>query len=294
MFQLKKTSIFIGFIFFNLLFITKQSYATTVMFKTNVGDFEVELFDTATPKTVANFLTYVNDGSYDNTVIHRLADGFVVQGGGFGIENVDIGNGVMEDKIVKRPTNAEIENEPVYSNVIGTIAMAKTADPDSATRQWFFNLKDNSSQLDIKSNSGGFTVFGVIRDQGMDVIDVITDKPRLSFAFNDADDNQTFKMRTVTAPLFENDALSVAAAFVSTPLVDYTSTDYDAETHLTLDNLLIIESITVTNADPDSAANLTPVENTLINQQSTSSGGSFNFILLALMGLIVLYKTPKK
>ncbi len=125
---------------------------TLVDFTTNLGNIDLQLTPQATPKTVANFLQYVNDGLYNNTVVHRSAPGFVIQGGGFTPDGGSI------------QTFPPIVNEfsPSRPNVTGTIAMAKTSDPNSATSQWFINLADNSSSLDNTANSGGFTVFGSV------------------------------------------------------------------------------------------------------------------------------------
>ncbi len=139
-----------------------------VKIKTSSGDINVELFDTETPKTVANFFNYAigdpstpndtSDDRYDDTFFHRLVTGFVLQGGGFSFED-----GVTPS-IDNVDTDSNLENEYVpgeRSNTIGTIAMAKQGgNPDSATSQFFFNLADNSSNLD--NQNGGFTVFGKV------------------------------------------------------------------------------------------------------------------------------------
>ena len=95
----------------------KNSDATIVEFQTVMGTFEVNLYDNATPATVANFLTYLNSGAYTNAVYHRSVPGFVVQGGGFAY------NGALPLDVI--PANPSVSNEPVYSNVRGTISMAK-------------------------------------------------------------------------------------------------------------------------------------------------------------------------
>jgi cyclophilin family peptidyl-prolyl cis-trans isomerase len=130
---------------------------------TNLGNIDVILFDEVTPITVANFLAYVRAGRYASSLIHRSIPGFVIQGGGFVLEGNQI---VMVEKY------APIVNEYHLSNVRGTIAMAKLPDnPDSATNEWFFNLKDNSSNLDFQN--GGFTVFGKVTTQSLAVMDAI-------------------------------------------------------------------------------------------------------------------------
>ena len=142
------------------------------------GVKEVLLFDQAgagAPLTVQNFLNYVNDGDYVNTFIHRSIPGFIIQGGGFTIDNLanNLANPANALGII--PTDPPVPNEfsPDRSNLRGTIAMAKLdGDPNSATNQWFFNLGDNSANLD--SQNGGFTVFGeVLSATDLAVIDAI-------------------------------------------------------------------------------------------------------------------------
>ncbi|MEL6931109.1 MAG: peptidylprolyl isomerase, partial [Cyanobacteria bacterium J06600_6] len=126
----------------------------------NGGTVDVLLFDQSgvgAPATVENFLNYVEDGDYDDTIIHRSVANFIVQGGGFAVEN---------SQVVELPADEAVVNEfsPERSNLEGTIAMAKLGgDPDSATNQWFFNLGDNSANLD--NQNGGFTVFGQVLDE---------------------------------------------------------------------------------------------------------------------------------
>ncbi|WP_372524007.1 peptidylprolyl isomerase [Sulfuricaulis sp.] len=151
--------------------------ATIVQIESNLGGFNVELYDTQAPLTVANFLNYVNRGDYNNTVIHRSAVSgtppvpFVIQGGGYRC--------CLFGTLYHFPTDPPVLNEfdPSRSNVRGTIAMAKSADPNSATSEWFINLGDNSAALDDINNSGGFTVFGRVLDPGMNVVDAIASLP---------------------------------------------------------------------------------------------------------------------
>lgn len=207
-----------------------SAHATRVQFQTVMGDFEVNLYDKGTPKTVENFLKYVNAGAYTNTVIHRVIPNFVVQGGGYKYDGIKL-------PVVDIPSNAPIVNEPVYSNVRGTIAMAKTNDPNSATNEWFFNVVNNSSDLDIKSNAGGFTVFGEVTGNGMAIVDAMS--------------------KLVTSNQF--------------PLLNYTTTDLANNVKPTPQNLVLIKAIVVLDASPDTAANLNPPKNTLVTQ--TGSGG---------------------
>jgi len=139
--------------------------ATIVEIKTSLSteSIEVNLFDNTTPETVSNFLSYVEPGYYNDSVVHRVSPGFVVQAGGYKFADVW--------PLVPLASNAPVMNEPVYSNVKGTIAMAKKgSDIHSATNQWFFNLEDNSNNLDRQN--GGFTVFGQVI-KGMDIVEKI-------------------------------------------------------------------------------------------------------------------------
>ena len=149
------------------IFVTSTATnATIVEFQTSQGNIQVNLFDESTPHAVNNFLNYVDNGHYTNSVIHRVVQDFIVQGGGYQFEGAW--------PLTRLTANAAIVNEPYYSNVTGTIAMAKVSgDPDSATDQWFFNLADNSTNLDIQNE--GFTVFGQVIDNGMEVINKIAD-----------------------------------------------------------------------------------------------------------------------
>lgn len=127
------------------------------------GRIPVELRSDAAPGTVANFLNYANDGDYDNAIFHRLVSGFVLQGGGFSTTTPNFTSAAQLSNI---PTDPPIQNEFQISNAPLTIAMAKLGgDPNSATNQWFFNLVDNSSNLD--NQNGGFTVFGVALDSSI-------------------------------------------------------------------------------------------------------------------------------
>ena len=141
--------------------------ATLVDFSTTFGGFEVQLYDDQTPVTVANFLAYVENNLFDSTIIHRSIPGFVIQGGAYSLSG---------SQLTPVPTYAPIQNEAGISNVRGTIAMAKVSgNPNSATSQWFFNLGDNSANLDYQN--GGFTVFGKVVGNGMAVVDAIAGVP---------------------------------------------------------------------------------------------------------------------
>ena len=152
------------------LILSTSLNASIVHMDTSLGGIDIELFDNAAPVTVANFMNYVNDGDYSNSFFHRSVPGFILQGGGFSYQN-------NTHSIV--PVDGAIVNEfdASRSNLRGTLAMAKIgSDPDSATNQWFFNLSDNSANLDFQN--GGFTVFGQVTGNGMDIIDAIASLPR--------------------------------------------------------------------------------------------------------------------
>lgn len=134
---------------------------TNVILHTNFGDITIEVDEAKTPITAKNFLNYVKRGFYDNTIFHRLINGFVIQGGGFTTD--------MQEK----ETEAAIINEAEHGqlNKAYTVAMARTSDPNSATSQFFINLKDNDF-LDFKSktlNGYGYCAFGKVV-AGMDTI----------------------------------------------------------------------------------------------------------------------------
>jgi cyclophilin family peptidyl-prolyl cis-trans isomerase len=136
---------------------------TVVRIDTNVGKIDIELFDDVAPLAVTNFKNYIKKGRYDETFFHRLASGFVLQGGGFRYDDA-----TGESSI---PVDAPINNEFNRSNLLGTIAMAKLpGNPNSATSQFFFNLANNSGSLD--TTNGGYTVFGRVI-QGWSVIQTI-------------------------------------------------------------------------------------------------------------------------
>ena len=137
---------------------------TIVNFSTPLGDFSLELFDDVAPGTVANFLNYVDSGRYDSVIVHRSILGFVIQGGLLSADE-------QQNTVSQIVTDPNILNEFNISNTRGTIAMAKLGgQANSASSQWFINTGDNSS---LDSVDGGFTVFGRVLDDGMDVVDAI-------------------------------------------------------------------------------------------------------------------------
>ena len=146
-----------------------------VELETSMGAIVIELNEEKAPKTVENFLNYVKSGHYDGTIFHRIIDGFMIQGGG------------MDAEMNEKATNAPVENEADngLKNDKGTIAMARTQDPHSATSQFFVNVKDN----DFLNHSGknmqgwGYTVFGKVTS-GMDVIEKMRGVPTGRFGMH--------------------------------------------------------------------------------------------------------------
>jgi len=218
------------------LLASTQANATIVRFQMADGTrFDVNLYDKRTPATVANFLAYVSSGAYNNVVIHRSQIGFVVQGGGYTYPG-----SLPFGTVVER---AAVTNEPLLSNVRGTIAMAKlSGNANSATSQWFINMGNNSANLDVQN--GGFTVFGEVTAGGMAVLDAINALP-------------TFPLTSSTD---------------TWPLRSYTTADFNAGVAPTGLNLVYATTVSVIDANADSAASLTPAANTLLS--SSSSGGS--------------------
>jgi cyclophilin family peptidyl-prolyl cis-trans isomerase len=139
-----------------------------VRLETSEGTITLELYPDKAPETVSNFLTYVDEGFYEGTLFHRVIDGFMIQGGGF------------TKDMQRKPTRDAIQNEASngLKNERGTVAMARTSAPHSATAQFFINLKDNAF-LDFKAEDQrgwGYCVFGKVTD-GMEVVDKIAKQP---------------------------------------------------------------------------------------------------------------------
>jgi len=181
---------------------------TVVKFASNVGDIYTLLYNTATPLSVANFLRYVDSAptsgfSYNETFIHRSVPGFIVQGGGFAYR----GGSVLADLESTISQYAPVLNEHIANTALrGTLSYAKLGDnPNSATNQWFFNLANNSSNLD--NQNGGFTTFGRVLSNGMTVVDAIAAVPRFNgTGINSAFDNLPLRNvdDSVTIPQREN------------------------------------------------------------------------------------------
>jgi peptidyl-prolyl cis-trans isomerase A (cyclophilin A)/peptidyl-prolyl cis-trans isomerase B (cyclophilin B) len=152
------------------LFVPSAAFAANpqVELKTTAGTIVVELYPEQAPKTVENFLQYVKDGFYDGTLFHRVIPGFMIQGGGFTAD------------FKQKPTRAAVRNEAGngLKNTVGTLAMARTADPHSATAQFFINVADNA-MLDYRfptEEGYGYCVFGKVV-KGMDVVNRIVTVP---------------------------------------------------------------------------------------------------------------------
>jgi peptidyl-prolyl cis-trans isomerase B (cyclophilin B) len=142
--------------------------APRVRIQTNLGDIVVELNREKAPQTVANFLSYVNEGFYNGTIFHRVIDGFMIQGGGFTQD--------LQQKATKPPIQNEADNG--LKNDRGTIAMARTNNPNSATAQFFINVVNNDflNHRNKTTRGWGYTVFGKVVE-GMDVVDKIRKTP---------------------------------------------------------------------------------------------------------------------
>lgn len=141
-----------------------ENLMTKVLIKTSLGDITLELNQQKAPKTVENFLTYVDEGLYNGTIFHRVIDNFMIQGGGFTAE------------LEQKSTHDPIENEATngLANARGSIAMARTNDVHSATAQFFINVKDNDflNHRGTNPHAFGYCVFGKVT-QGMDIVDQI-------------------------------------------------------------------------------------------------------------------------
>ncbi len=146
----------------------------TIKMKTSLGEITIEVDGDKAPQTAENFLDYCRDGFYDGTIFHRVIPGFMIQGGG------------MEPGMAEKPTNAPIENEAScgLTNDVGTIAMARTMDPHSATAQFFINTNSNSFLNHPGQDGWGYCVFGKVTD-GMDVVREIEKVETGSHGFHD-------------------------------------------------------------------------------------------------------------
>ena len=246
-----------------LFFACGQAAATVVEVQTVVGNFKINLFDEQTPETVNNFLEYVRSGAYANTVVHRSDPSFVIQMGGFAYSP-----GQLPEAISVGPT---VINEPELSNVLGTVAMAKLAsDENSATSQFFINLDDNTG---LDSNNGGFTVFGQVLDDGMEVVNAIADIPRVAFA----------------------------VPFNELPVRNYTQADASNNVIPTDDNLVIVLDVVIIDDTVITNPQLVPVPNTAFDSpvflpvpiETSSSGGAIAWFSLLLLSVIAIQRRTR-
>lgn len=191
---------------------------TVVRIDTSDGPINVELFDSKAPQTVANFLDYALSGAYNNSIFHRLATGFVLQGGGFTFD-------AAAKTIDTIPTNPSVQNEFGTSNTQGTLAMALVgSDINSATDEFFFNLVDNSSSLDPQK----FAVFGkIVGPADQTVLNQLTDTSGATKITNESSTN---------------------SAFNTIPLVNYSGTNFPTDTNA--GNFLLVENIAIVKRDP--------------------------------------------
>ena len=244
-----------------LLLGATSSHATIVEIDTSMGKVQVNLYDDTTPATVENFLNYVNNSDYNNVIFHRSVPGFVVQGGGFVYD--------FTPTLGEVNTNAPVVNEPVYSNVRGTIAMAKLAgDPNSADSQFFFNLVDNSANLD--GQNGGFSVFGQVV-AGMEVVDAISELPRTG-------DFGGLPLRNFP-PADTTDFVPTEEHYVLINTIDIIDAATDTATGLT-------RPLTTVPADNNSGNNSGNNGSSDNNSNSSSGGGNMGFAALMLLGLV--------
>jgi len=232
---------------------------TVVTFNFTIGgqqeSVEVELFNNDAPQTVANFLKYVNSGEYNSTFIHRMVNGFVVQGGGYSVNNAPFSinapaNGIDPstshiDTSLTVPANPgdagiPLEYSAAHPNAIGTLAMARTSAANSATSEWFFNTVDNSTSLGPGGASpDGYAVFGQIIGNGLQVIQQINQLSTLNTDYNA--NNQDPYFTNVYGSLSSTDQQAVGS-LADTPFTNY---NIDSGQPITASNLVVLSSVVV-------------------------------------------------
>jgi len=284
-----------------------------VRLTTILGDIDIALYDQQKPITVANFKNYIDSGRYFGTdpttnqpvssFIHRSVAGFVIQGGGF------LGTVSPADPVHVQPTAVvmfpAIQNEPGISNARGTIAMARLTDPNSATSQWFINLADNGGPPNnLDTLNGGFTVFGRVLGDGMDVVDAIAALP--TFFFGAPFDTLPLRNYTSGLPTPANLVPIPAISYVSSLLFTATSDQPSIATVAVSGTNLLVNGkqlgsakITVTATDVDGAQisssyNVTVVTNPvhLANISTRAVVGNLDAALIG--GFIVRGDAPKR
>ncbi|MDQ1209218.1 peptidyl-prolyl cis-trans isomerase A (cyclophilin A) [Acinetobacter baylyi] len=179
--MLKRVAIVLGGLFINAHVLAN----TMVEMKTNLGNIEIELYNNKAPISAKNFESYVKNNFYNGTIFHRVIPNFMIQGGGF------------ETNMKEKATAAPIKNEASngLANTRGTLAMARTSNPDSATSQFFINVADNNF-LNASRTDAGYAVFGKVI-KGMDVVDKIANVPTSTYGMHQNVPKQPVKIISV-------------------------------------------------------------------------------------------------
>ncbi len=181
--MIKKIGLGIG-----LILLVNQAFANTDMqIKTNLGNINIELYDDKAPITVKNFKSYVNSQFYNGTIFHRVIPGFMIQTGGF------------DSKMQEKATQPSIRNEASngLKNTRGTLAMARTNDPNSASSQFFINVANNDF-LNKATGNPGYAVFGKVT-QGLDIVDKIVNTPTATMGMYEDVPKQAVKIISIQA-----------------------------------------------------------------------------------------------